>query len=121
MFFLFSHGKVPHANTANFVCFCNPVYKIVVERFNILPVYFSRELKEAKQENCNLKVQLKQIQENSNRFSQQQLTDGEITTLKSLALHQDISSATQISVKSVATSPEAPQFPRMYNVHFGCR
>ena len=70
-----------------------------------LPIYFRQELKESRHENRNLKEQMKNIQENSH--SQQQLTDAEIITFKSLALQQDISS--QTIVKSVVTGSEEPQ------------
>ena len=73
-----------------------------------MSIYFRQELKESRDENRNLKEQIKNIQENSH--SQQQLTDAEITTLKSLALQQNISSATQTIVKSVVTGSEEPHF-----------
>ena len=70
-------------------------------------MYFRQELKESRHENRNLKEQIKNTQENS--YSRQQLPDAEVTTLMSLALQQDISSATQTIVKSVVTGSEEPQ------------
>ena len=98
-----------------------PVCKITVEYFNNLPAYFRQELKESRDKNCKLQEQIKIIQENSNRFSQQQLTDDDISTLKSLTLHQDISSTAQTIVKSVAIGNEKPlsEFPRTYDFYSG--